>query len=357
MNVSWHLLHLKIDALSIIVRLFPGRVLANQRIVTDELFLTLRPTATTRIAWRSRSQGQFAVALDLMWRSDVVAVGVGRGPHAREGKKGGYDARHQRVDLCCAVHKVRQNAENSCHTGQHHSRRTRVLDALAWNEHCLTAHDKDYLHRPELLHTHGTALVDGVSQLGVEDGTEEEDAGHDADVRSGSQRGDQRPLLVGLSGDVDDAQVCVDDHGDEANRADGHCHDGGDCRDQKSPSCSQGHTHDANLKEQRKLQTSDDQEVDNFCGHGQSNGLIDVVIVAVHPVVEVVEGTMECHTHDDGADEQQDQGSEVEEENDAASLFGSGHEGKNEHQDDGDAQLDAIDDAGIDRSCLKLEDV
>lgn len=66
---------------------------------------------------------------------------------------------------------------------------------------------------------------------------------------------------------------------------------------------------------------------------------------------------MECHTHDDGADEQQDQGSEVEEENDAASLFGSGHEGKNEHQDDGDAQLDAIDDAGIDRSCLKLEDV
>lgn len=82
MNVSWHLLHLEIDALSIIVRLFSGRVLANQRIVTDELFLTLRPTATTRIAWRSRSQGQFAVALDLMWRSDVVAVGVGRGPHA-----------------------------------------------------------------------------------------------------------------------------------------------------------------------------------------------------------------------------------------------------------------------------------
>lgn len=107
-NVSWHFLHLEIDAISTLVRLLPGRVLANQRIVTDELFLTLRPTTTaTRMAWRSLSHAQFAVALDLMWRSDVVAVGVGRGPHARERKKGGYNARHQRVDLCCAVHKVR----------------------------------------------------------------------------------------------------------------------------------------------------------------------------------------------------------------------------------------------------------
>lgn len=212
-----------------------------------------------------------------------------------------------------------------------------------WNDHGLTTHDENDLHRTKLSHIQLLAQLNGKAQLDDEDGAEEADADGDDDGSSAFQ-----PLEGILSLEGHDVNGTHDGQG-EAEPDGDHSHKDGRSQEQLLIPASNGSADDLNLQDQRDLHEDDDQESKDDPEHGAGvggRGGSGVVVGEVRVDPDELAGEVEDLAEQAG--DIADQGQGVEPEDGGTTLLGSGQEDQDDKQDKGRPELAAIVDADAD---------
>ena len=101
------------------------------------------------------------VVLLIHGSSDVLALNVGRCPHAAQGKEDGDEGLDEGAELRATDRVIVEDSEDYCwsRSGQHWIPPTsrEVTRELTRNREGLATHDEDDLHGSELLEAHATS--------------------------------------------------------------------------------------------------------------------------------------------------------------------------------------------------------
>ena len=197
--------------------------------------------------------------------ADVLALNIGRCPHAAQRKENGDECFNKRAQLGAADRIIVEDSEDHCRDSLANCGRVSESTStkrLTRNRQRLTAHDEDNLHRAELLETHLATRPDREPKLDTEDSTEHADADNGHDVRSALCPVEALAALwcpkdaLSQIGGI----LAVADHQVEAEADSEHCNDTAECENTETPQLRHGRgADDMDLRDQSQLDEDKDQ--------------------------------------------------------------------------------------------------